>query len=217
MARVLLPYSSDMKVQPYVRALQSVGLDPVLVQAGAPRTLGDASGLLLAGGTDVDPALYGAALEPETEPPDPDRDQLELHLLTEALERDLPVLAICRGHQLLNVHQGGTLLQHIPSGKHSVRGHDASDPVHTVTISEGSALAQIFGASEVQVNSRHHQAIQDVAPSLRIVGRSSDDGLVEALEHPAKRFLISVQWHPEDQIARCEKQRALFEAFARAL
>jgi putative glutamine amidotransferase len=216
MPQVLLPYSSDIKVQPYVRALQSVGLEPVLVHSETPRGIADAAGLLLAGGTDVDPALYGAEAADETEAPDHDRDQLEFDLLTEALERDLPVLAICRGHQLLNVHQGGTLLQHIASGKHSVRDRPFSEPVHGVSIVEGTALAHIFGGTDVQVNSRHHQAIQDVAPSLRIAGRSDDD-LVEALEHPSKRFLVSVQWHPEDQIERCQQQRQLFEAFARAL
>jgi putative glutamine amidotransferase len=217
MPKVLLPFRTDRKAQPYADALLKVGIEPLLVHPDAPRALEDAAGLLLAGGVDIDPSLYGAAAEPETEEPDKDRDRLELDLLTEALERDLPVLAICRGHQLLNVHQGGTLLQHIASGKHEVRDREASEAVHAVTLADGSILAGIFGETEIAVNSRHHQAVQEVAPGLRIAGRSAADGIVEALEHPLKRFVVSVQWHPEDQIKRSAQQLLLFEAFARAV
>lgn len=220
MFRVLLPFGVNpaiqRKLQPYADALRSAGVEPVVVHAEDGRGMGDAAGLLLAGGTDLNPALYGDAAGPEIETPDDDRDDLELRLLSEALERDLPVLAICRGHQLLNVQGGGTLLQHIPSGKHAVRDRPVGDPVHSITLLPGSALARIFGAREVAVNSRHHQAVRDVAPNLRASGWS-EDGLVEGLEHPAKRFAIGVQWHPEDQVNVNAQQRRLFEAFAQAL
>jgi putative glutamine amidotransferase len=140
-----------------------------------------------------------------------------LELLEEAIQRDLPILAICRGFQLLNVHQGGTLIQHIESGKHRVESRDKGDPAHEVEIAAGSKLAEILGAPRVAVNSRHHQAVDRVGANLKVAGRSVDDGIVEALELPEKRFVVAVQWHPENQVRRSAQQLRLFQALSAAI
>jgi putative glutamine amidotransferase len=167
-------------------------------------TLAGLDGLVLAGGTDVDPALFGAPRAPETIDPDRDRDRLETVLLHEALERDLPVLAICRGLQLLNVARGGTLLQHI-------EGHrcPAQPDVHPIAITAGSRLRSILELDEFVVNSRHHQCVDRVGSGLAVVAQAPD-GVVEALEMPAKRFVFAVQWHPEDRTGGPDAR--LFEA-----
>jgi putative glutamine amidotransferase len=162
-------------------------------------------GLVLAGGTDVDPGLYGAEADPLTEDPDKQRDAMEQRLLRQALERDLPVLAICRGMQLFNVtHRGGTLVQDIEG--HKVALHDA-------TIGDGTALAEIFGAGKRSLNSRHHQAVGMPGEGLIVSARAAD-GVIEALERRDRRFTLAVQWHPEDLMPQ---DRALFEAFRNAL
>lgn len=161
-------------------------------------------GLVLTGGTDVDPSIYGAEREPATDEPDCERDAMELRLLREALHRDLPVLAICRGMQLFNVaHTAGTLMQ-------DIAGHRAP---HNVSVAPGTQLAKILGAGTRSVNSRHHQAVGSVGRDLSISARAAD-GVIEALERAGRRFAIAVQWHPEDIFAQ---ERALFEAFCEAL
>jgi gamma-glutamyl-gamma-aminobutyrate hydrolase PuuD len=177
-------------------------------------------GLLLSGGPDVSPARYGQEPAPETGPVDEPRDVLELGLLDAALVRDLPVLAICRGQQLLNVALGGALVQHIPGDAH--RAILEPDPRagesrwHDVTIQEGSTLAGLIGAGTVHTNSRHHQAIPDDAlgQGLTITARSAD-GIIEGLEATGRRWLLAVQWHPErDEVA--ERFRPLFDSFVAA-
>jgi gamma-glutamyl-gamma-aminobutyrate hydrolase PuuD len=154
-------------------------------------SLDGVDGLCLAGGSDVDPALYGAARLPLTEPPDPDRDLLESALLRDALARNLPVLAICRGLQLLNAVLGGTLDQHIEGHDH----HKLRD-AHEIRIAPGSRLERILGTQDYVVNSRHHQAAAKLARGL-LLAATAPDGVVEALEIPGKRFVLAVQWHPE--------------------
>jgi putative glutamine amidotransferase len=125
------------------------------------------------------------------------------------------VLAICRGLQLFNVfHQGGTLLQHLDG--HTIISPDPSEPAHAVVQEPGSRLASILGPGPVDVNSRHHQAVEQVGHGLRVTSRSTD-GIVEGLERPDLRFAVAVQWHPEDQVCRFPAQHRLFEAFAAAL
>ncbi|HWB96903.1 MAG TPA: gamma-glutamyl-gamma-aminobutyrate hydrolase family protein, partial [Bryobacteraceae bacterium] len=170
--------------------------------------------LLITGGGDVNPALYGRASEPQTQPPDDPRDHLEIRLLQQALDRDLPVLAICRGMQLLNVAHGGTLVQHLEG--HSVRSADPSIPVHDVHVAEGTRLARILGAGAHPVNSRHHQAVEEVGQGLAIIARSPE-GVIEGLERTDRRFVVAVQWHPEDQARTDAVQLRLFEAFAESL
>ncbi|MFB7513144.1 gamma-glutamyl-gamma-aminobutyrate hydrolase family protein [Streptomyces sp. NPDC056144] len=167
-------------------------------------------GLLLPGGADIDPALFGQAPHPSTDRPRPDRDAGELLLLRAALERDLPVLGVCRGLQLLVLAYGGTLHQHLPD----VLGHSGHLPQegvlgeHEVTFTAGTRAAAVYGSS-ARVNSHHHQGVADPG-RLRVTGRS-DDGLPEAVEDAAKRFVLGVQWHPE-----ISGDDALFEAFVAA-
>jgi putative glutamine amidotransferase len=206
--RVALPFGTgtpENKRGSYRSALLGAGIEPVEDIV----TLDGLDGLLLAGGNDVDPALYGAAREPQTEDPDTVRDCLELALLDEALRRDIPVLGICRGIQLLNVALGGTLRQHIDGHKCPKQRE-----VHAVAIARGSKLETMLGAGDYIVNSRHHQCVDRIAEGL-VPTAQSPDGIVEAVEFPAKRFVLAVQWHPE---ARTDGSDArIFEAFSAAL
>lgn len=218
MHRVLVPYRSDDKVQPYLDALNLVGVDPVPYITERSPEFRNLSGVLLTGGTDLDPALYHQGRHPETETPDTPRDLVELDILSEALRRDLPVLAICRGLQLMNVHAGGTLIQHIESGHHrQIPNGDRSQPVHQVQIVEGSHLASVLQAKTVAVNTRHHQAVDKVGSGLRVSATDPADGTIEGLEYPDRGFVLAVQWHPEDQVHRFEEQLRLFQAFAQTV
>jgi putative glutamine amidotransferase len=203
----------------YVRALEAVGLEALIMAPPEQRSLADVGvdGLLLTGGTDVDPELYGQTRQDETETPDRPRDRMENRLLREALKADLPVLGICRGMQFLNVFHGGTLVQHHSrQAKHRVRTGDRSLPAHDVIVQTGTRLAGILGDARCAVNSRHHQAADRVSYQLQVSARATD-GIVEGLERKDKAFVVAVQWHPEDQIARDARQRKLFEAFKNAL
>jgi putative glutamine amidotransferase len=204
MIRVALPFGSgtpESKRSPYRRALEAANIQP----AENVTTVAGLDGLLLTGGTDVDSALYGAPRHPETDQPDHDRDSLETALLREALDRDLPVLAICRGLQLLNVALGGTLIQHI-------EGHRCPNQpaAHPISIASHSRLESILEVDEYIVNSRHHQCVDQVASGLVVVARAPDN-VIEALELPGKRFVLAVQWHPEERADGPDGK--LFEAF----
>jgi putative glutamine amidotransferase len=208
MIRVALPFGSgtpESKRDPYRQALAGVNIQPVENAA----TLAGLDGLLLAGGSDVDPARYGAPRQPETEEPDHDRDSLETALVREALDRDLPILAICRGLQLLNTALGGTLVQHI-------EGHrcPGQRDVHPIAIAPGSRLQSILNLDRYAVNSRHHQCAGQVASGLAAAA-TAPDRVVEALELPGKRFVLAVQWHPEDRTDSPDAR--LFEAFRDAM
>jgi putative glutamine amidotransferase len=174
------------------------------------------TGLLLMGGTDVNPKLYGASPEPQVDEPDDERDAVEWRLINEALERDLPILAICRGMQMLNVHHGGSLRQHLGSPRHDTEFEDKSTIAHEVAVEPESHLAAITGSIRLRVNSRHHQAVDRLGEGLRISARDPEDDTIEALEQPNRRFLVAVQWHPEDQVFTEPEQRKLFERFAKA-
>jgi gamma-glutamyl-gamma-aminobutyrate hydrolase PuuD len=206
------------KAEPYAEALRQAGIEPVLISADKPRELAGLQGLVLSGGTDLNPARYGGTPHPANEAPDDPRDELETGLLAEALAADLPVLAICRGLQLFNVAHGGTLIQHLEnSAAHVVRGNDPALPAHDILVEPGTRLAAILGEGAHAVNSRHHQAVERVGAGLRVTARSTPDGIIEALERSDGRFALAVQWHPEDQARRDAEQRKLFEAFAAAL
>jgi putative glutamine amidotransferase len=206
-------YRFESKAAPYLDALRDAGCDPVgITPANAPESLKHFEGLVLTGGTDLSPELYGEAPHPQTQPPDPERDEMDLQLLRDALSRNLPVLAICRGMQLFNVAHGGTLIQHIEG--HAIRGAGPAEPVHEVVILPETRLAAILGQT-AQVNSRHHQAVGRVGSGLA-VSAMAPDGIVEGLERPDQRFALAVQWHPEDQIRQSSQQRGLFQDFARA-
>jgi putative glutamine amidotransferase len=170
-----------------------------------PDSLADCDGLLLTGGVDVEPAIYGEDRHPTVET-DETRDEYELALAREALQRDLPVLAICRGAQVLNVAAGGTLIQDIPSSMPGAAEHQVSQPknavAHDVHVEAGTGLAQLLErkldrAGTIAVNSRHHQSVKQVAPEF-VVSATAPDGVIEAIEKPAAPFCIGVQWHPEN-------------------
>lgn len=153
-------------------------------------------GLILAGGSDVDPASYGQAPAPETSGTSADRDRFEIALARAALERDMPVLGICRGMQLLNVACGGTLVQHIDDiGTHRHTPGEFSD--HEVELEPESLAARVAGAERVAVKSHHHQGVERLGDGFEVTGRDSGD-LIEAIEIPEQQFALGVLWHPEE-------------------
>ena len=203
----------------YVEGVRLVGGAPLVVPAdpGYVADPGEAldalDGLVLIGGGDIDPRLYGAEPHPATDPPNPRRDEVELALLEAALERDLPVLGICRGFQLLNVARGGDLVQHLGDDG-DLRVHRADPGVfgrHHVRAT-GGVLAGLFPGG-VEVHSHHHQGIGRVGERLAVTARS-DDGGIEGLEDPDLSFCVGVLWHPEEDrdAAGLPLFRALVEA-----
>ena len=199
----------DNKIVPYEEALRAVGLEPVRVRPGDPMPPVD--GLLLSGGSDVDAAMYGQSKAETTDAPDTPRDEMETRLLAQAIKAGMPVLAICRGMQLFNVHFGGTLRQHIEG--HTQRGVDNA---HAAEIAAGTQLAAITGTGTHRINSRHHQAVDRAGDGLT-VSAVSEDGYIEGLELPGHPFAVAVQWHPEDRIHSAECDLRLFQAFAATL
>jgi gamma-glutamyl-gamma-aminobutyrate hydrolase PuuD len=157
-------------------------------------------GLIVSGGGgDVDPARYGAAVEPATRPVVAERDDYELALVRAAAEAAVPVLGICRGMQLVNVAFGGTLVQDLgEDGPGLHRGPPGEFADHAVRLAPGSLAARAVGTERTRVRSYHHQGVAEVAPALRASGWADDDGSVEALEDPDGRFLLGVLWHPEE-------------------
>jgi putative glutamine amidotransferase len=211
----MVPFRDSKKVRPYLEALRAAGAEPVPCLTDKPVELDGIDGLLLMGGTDVNPARYGEERLPETDEPDDERDEIELEAITRAIEKDLPILAICRGLQILNVYHGGTLAQHLGS-RHVVRSEDKGQPVHEVEVERGTALADAVGTNRVHVNSRHHQAVANIGAGLQVTARDPEDGTIEGLERADKRFVVAVQWHPEDQVNQPEQMR-LFERFVQEL
>ena len=171
-------------------------LQPAEVLAGV-------DALVLTGGIDVDPSVYCAERHAKVKEVDRGRDEMEIALVRAAAERDMPVLAICRGHQVLNVAFGGALLQHIDSGEHRADFRTEGHPSrwHDLTIDGDSRLASVYGATQIRVNSRHHQAVtrEVLAPGLKPVAFAADHGgeLIEGLESDQHRWIVGVQWHPE--------------------
>jgi putative glutamine amidotransferase len=158
-------------------------------------------GLILAGGADIDPAAYGEATHPATKGTWPERDEFEVALARRALERDLPLLGICRGMQLMNVARGGTLIQHLPDDvghedhRRVAGSFDGAD--HDVRLADGSLVARAAGEVDHATKSHHHQAVAQLGEGLVETGWSTLDELPEAIEDPARRFALGVQWHPE--------------------
>jgi putative glutamine amidotransferase len=198
----------------YVRALIAAGLTPLLVPplldpARAAEALDAASGLVLTGGEDVHPSHYGEAPHAKLEEPDQARDVVEFALYRAARARGLPVLAICRGIQLVNVAEGGTLYQDLASERPSAVKHVDPEGHHGLRVEPGSLLQRTVG-DPARVNSRHHQAVKLLAPSLRAVAWADDD-VIEGVESrdAGAPWLLAVQWHPEDDV-----ETGLFEGFS---
>jgi putative glutamine amidotransferase len=197
--------------------------DAEVIDLGGPDTsVAGLDGLVLTGGLDVDPERYGEERHPTVKRTDGRRDDFELAVLRAALAMDLPVLAICRGHQLLNVALGGRLLQHIEGNTHRAdfKAEGIPSSWHAVRLAPNSRVRAILGADEIEVNSRHHQAVlsESLAPGLDATA-FSPDGLVEAIESRAHRWAVGVQWHPELPEAEhpgfSNRCRPLFDALVR--
>jgi putative glutamine amidotransferase len=185
----------------YVHAIEKAGGRPLLVppsEEAIEETLDALDGLLLSGGSDIDPELYGAEAHPETNGVRPERDRAEIALLRAALERDMPVLAVCRGSQVLNVAQGGDIVQHLPE----IVGHEQHKHTpsvfgdHEVDLVPGTRVQRVLG-DRAPVKSHHHQGYGNLGEGLQEAARA-DDGTIEAIEDPSRRFALGVLWHPEE-------------------
>ena len=184
----------------YVRAVEKAGGRALIVppsEDGLEETLGALDALIFSGGGDLDPDLYGAEPHPETDEPRRERDDFELALARRALERDIPLLGICRGMQVMNVARGGTLVQHVEHEQHrrSLGTFDGND--HPVRLEQGSLAARAAGETAHGTLSHHHQGIDRVGDGFVVTGWADEDELPEAFEDPELRFALGVQWHPE--------------------
>jgi len=207
MAAALIPYD-------YVRAVEEAGGRALLVppsEDGVEETLDAVDALVFSGGSDLDPALYGQQPHPQTDGVVVERDRAELELLQAALARDMPVLAICRGSQVLNVARGGDLVQHLPDvvGDEKHKHTPGAWADHDVEIDDGTRLGELLGGDRAPVKSHHHQGFGRLGEGLR-VSAHADDGTIEALEDPDARFAVGVLWHPE-----AGEDRKLFEGLVR--
>jgi putative glutamine amidotransferase len=216
------------KLEDYKQAILHAGGEVRILEPsiGVDGSLAGIDGLLLTGGEDLDPARYGEPVHPTVVDIESARDAFEIALVQAARARQLPVLAICRGIQVLNVAYGGTLVQDIPSQipsalehRLAVPPHQSHEYAHEIWIEKGSALARLMSdrlsdADTCEVNSRHHQAVKQLAAGLQ-VSATAPDGIIEAIEDPAGPFCLGVQWHPEN-FWRTGEFRALFEGFLEA-
>jgi putative glutamine amidotransferase len=224
----LIGISACRKLEDYRQSVLHVGGEVRVVEptSSVSDALAGVDGLLLTGGEDVDPSRYGAAPHPSIVDVNPVRDDFELALVAEARRRNLPILAICRGIQVLNVACGGTLVRDIPSEVKGALAHQLTVPphesyalAHEVWLDKDTLLARLMrerlsDADSCDVNSRHHQAVQQVAPGF-VASATAPDGIVEAIEDPAARFCLGVQWHPEN-FWRTGEFRPIFEGFVNA-
>jgi putative glutamine amidotransferase len=213
------------KLHDYEEAVRRAGGDVRVLDRAVDRpadVIREVDGLLLSGGGDVLPSIYGEAAHQKFSAAEPGRDDYELELARRAVEADLPLLAICRGIQVLNVARGGSLVQDIEDQIGTSVNHTIREPAvtiaHDVWISEGSLLARVMRdrieGDTCPVNSRHHQAPKTPGEGL-VVSATAPDGVVEAIEDPSRRFCLGVQWHPEN-FYRTGEFRPLFEAFVEA-
>jgi putative glutamine amidotransferase len=221
----LIAVSRNARVTDYLESIRRAGGEPIEVGAdgeSAADLVARVGGVMLVGGGDVDPALYGEAPHATFKSAEDGRDAFEIALAKAAVEGNVPILAICRGMQVLNVAMGGTLVQDIPSEIVGALTHSIPEPrfaiAHEVWVTKDSQLWTIMldklDGESLQVNSRHHQAVKRIAPGFEI-NATAPDGVVEGIERPASRFCIAVQWHPEN-FYRTGEFRPLFEQFVRA-
>jgi putative glutamine amidotransferase len=213
------------KTHDYEESVRRAGGEPILLDRSTDRpadVVRAFDGVLLAGGGDILPSIYGETAHPTFGAAEQGRDEYEIELARLALDRDVPMFAICRGIQVLNVARGGTLIQDIPTEVTHAEPHDVREPrvaiAHPVWVTSGSLLERLMRErvddESVPVNSRHHQAVKQLGHGL-IVSGTAPDGVIESIEDPSKRFCLGVQWHPEN-FYRTGEFSALFEAFVRA-
>lgn len=208
---------------PYIHALQRAGGTPVLIpylpKEQLLEILSMFAGILLPGGIDIDPARFGEQPHPRCGQIDPIWDELDITVASWALENSVPILAICRGIQVLNVAAGGTLVQDIASQVRDPIKHQQEAPrwyaTHDISVQPGSRLAALLGGRSLRVNSFHHQAVRQVGAGLRVVA-SAPDGVIEAVEGTSSHFVLGVQWHPELMADRYPSAQQLFDEFVRA-
>lgn len=198
----------------YVDAVQRAGGIPVVIppnedEAAVRSAVDRCDGMVLLGGGDVDPRNYGQTERAELYGVDPFLDSFEINAVRHAISRDIPVLAVCRGHQVLNVALGGSLVQHLPTTD------DHRDTMHSVNVVAGSRVASAMGTTSPLVHSFHHQAIDTVASGLTVVA-TADDGTIEAVELGSARWVVGVQWHPEDTADTDPANQGLFGALVAA-
>ena len=205
----------------YMQGIQRAGGMPVMLPfqhdpESIDQMVALCDGFVFTGGEDIDPAYYHTEREPVCGVSLPERDELETRLLRAALAADKPVLAICRGMQLLNVVLGGTLWQDLPSQRPGEVSHSQGKPygaaTHTVELVPDTPLRELLGVDRIGVNTRHHQGVRDLAPSLAVMG-TAPDGLIEAVCLPGQRFVWAVQWHPEHMAPEDANSERIFRAF----
>jgi len=211
----------------YIRSLIACGATPILLPTSldhaAWRDLyAEADGVLLTGGGDVEPTVFGEEKHPTTDDINPERDNIEIALAQWTLKDDTPMFAICRGIQVVNVALGGSLIQDIPSQygqsiehRGSAVGAARDQVLHDVCIEPGARITEVFGPGNVGVNSFHHQAIKALGDGLIVTSRAPD-GIIESVEAPGHRYYLGVQWHPEDMTTGREDMLALFQSFVDA-
>jgi putative glutamine amidotransferase len=213
------------RLDDYLASIEQSGAQArVLEVSESPRTvLQTIDGVLLTGGGDVDPALYGEARHDTVDDAEPGRDEFEIDLARRAMEADFPILAICRGAQVLNVAAGGTLVQDIPTAVTSDLAHSVKEPknsiAHEIRIAADSRLHAALGAAmdpacACRVNSRHHQSVGRLGRDL-VASATAPDGVIEGIEIPYRTFCVGVQWHPEN-FWRTGEFKPLFDAFVAA-
>jgi putative glutamine amidotransferase len=222
-----VPHSGDREyveraLPQYEHAVEIAGGEPVRIPvdrtpAEVMKLIEQCDAVLLPGSkADVDPAKYEAVRAPQTTAADPGRDTVDELLLQDAYNMRKPVLGICYGLQILNVYRTGTLVQHIESPVNHEAGRKIAI-AHSVKVEAGSKLAEIVASGEIPVNSSHHQAADIVGDGLRVVARSSQDGVIEAVEGTSPdHFVLAVQWHPERSVDEDEPSRAIFRSLVEA-
>jgi len=222
----IIAIAPSSKLHDYEESVRRAGGEPRVLDWSVDEpeeVVRSAGGLLLTGGGDVLPSIYGAAAHPAFDAAEAGRDDYEIELVRRAIDADLPLFAICRGIQVLNVARGGTLVQDIPDEVAGGVEHVIKEPrfaiAHPIWMTPGSALERLMRTSieegdDCPVNSRHHQAVKHLGEGL-VASATAPDGVIEAIEDPSRRFCLGVQWHPEN-FYRTGEFRPLFEGFIKA-